>query len=267
MRSIFHLHHSGDRYLLFHPFRRRGDIIRILGTDTVSGFYGAEPNIESMTLFRSEMYRRIEHEMNEWISANSFLLRFSFASAVFVVIYFIVSTIILDPLKVIDEFAISLCISSAAFYFIRGRRRISRAATKQRALLRSRIDAIQFRLSPLLVYAEHLIERYLSGDAPDLVTLIRSGDHFSWEHDDKQETGAESAPAANIVHELVNYLAKRFNSRRCRNFEHGLLRNLAGSKKSDPRYLHAANMPNNTIPHEASLFLLYIALKYHLQQA
>lgn len=173
---IFHLYRKDGTSVFLHPFRKSDKLFGLLEKSEISGHYGSEPRVESLTLFRNELYRLVETEVKRWVSDARFIPRFILSAAAFLVAYLFTAFVVRDPLPVIDEVAIALGVSIVT-YILLGRRDLkSEAALKRRIALRSQVDKIVFtesefvrRLETALIAKEdekpeELLEQLIAGN-------------------------------------------------------------------------------------------------------
>lgn len=110
----------------------------------LEGRYGQEPRVESVTMLRNDLYRRIEHDVRDWINERRFIPRFLLSAAAFLVVYLFLAIVIRDPLPVIDEILIALGVSVVAYIAVGRRFEQSRVASQRRVTLRSMVDGVVF---------------------------------------------------------------------------------------------------------------------------
>ena len=174
---IFHLYRKDGTAVFLHPFRKGDKLFHVLEKSETSGHYGTEPRVESLTLFRNELYRLVETEVKRWVTDARFIPRFILAAAIFLLSYLFLSFVVRDPLPILDELAISLGLSIVG-YVLLGRRDLkSESALKKRIALRSKVDTIVFtesefvrRLETALIArgddgAEDLLDQVIAGNA------------------------------------------------------------------------------------------------------
>ncbi|TVQ26719.1 MAG: hypothetical protein EA382_04985 [Spirochaetaceae bacterium] len=154
---VFHVYRKDGVSLFLHPFRKIERVHALLTKHPVVGHYGREPRVESLTLFRNELYRIVEQEVKVWVADARFIPRFLLSSAVFLVAFLFLSIVVRDPIPVIDELVISLA-ASIAVYILLGRKYMrSDEALKRRIDLRTRVDQIVFTESPFIKSIEELL--------------------------------------------------------------------------------------------------------------
>lgn len=163
--------------MFLHPFRSSDKLFQVLERAEICGHYGSEPRVESLTLFRNELYRLVETEVKRWVADARFIPRFILSAAMFLVSYLFLSFVVRDPLPILDEAAISLAVGIVG-YILLGRRDLrSEAALKKRITLRTKVDVIVFtesefvrRLETALLVKEdeqpeELLEQVVAGNS------------------------------------------------------------------------------------------------------
>lgn len=156
---IFHLYRKDGTSVFLHPFGHPEKIVRQLENGILEGRYGREPRVEGLTLLRNELYRLIELGVKNWLSDVRFIPKFLISALVFVVVYFLMSYVVRDPLPVIDEVAIGLGAAIAAFLLLGRRDLASKDATRKRMELRVVVDKAVFRESNFVKRVEEELHR------------------------------------------------------------------------------------------------------------
>lgn len=141
---IFHLYRKDGTAVFLHPFRNTDKLYTLLEKSELAGHYGNEPRVESLTLFRNELYRLVEQEVRAWVADARFIPRFLISATIFLVVYLLLSFAVRDPLPVLDEVAIALGGSILAYILLGRKDMQSEAALKRRIALRTKVDAIVF---------------------------------------------------------------------------------------------------------------------------
>ena len=157
---VFHIEHPSGEPLILHPFRTDEDIINKLDSVPVKGFYGKEPRVESITLLRTVLYKKIEIAVQNWLKEKRFLKKFLISSAIFLAAYLLFSLVMRDPLPMIDEMVLGLAAALGFYWFQTRRERNSEPALKKRVLLRGRIDAIHFEHNGRVEEIEAFIQEH-----------------------------------------------------------------------------------------------------------
>ncbi len=134
--------------------------MQIRESDTIRGLYGAEPRVESLTVLRNELYRRVETDVRDWVYEQRFVPRFLLSAAAFVVVYLFLSLVIRDPIPLVDELLIALVAGGGAFFLLGRRYEQSKGAAERRAELRSKIDSITFEESSFVHTLETVLHRF-----------------------------------------------------------------------------------------------------------
>ena len=210
--TIFHIYRKDGIPLFLHPFQNPS-FFSELNTrlengelPVINGRFGREPRVESLTLFRNELYRLIEQSVNLWMAEKRFIPRFLFSAAVFLIAYFFASVVIRDPIPMVDELVIGLGAAVAAYLLVGKQLKNSDMATKKRIQLREVVDRIVFTESPFLKVLENLLEKNEQSSPQELLENLWSeespfaGSDESSAEKDKDEMG-----------ELVAYLEKQFD--------------------------------------------------------
>lgn len=125
----------------------------------ITGIYGSEPRVESITLLRNELYRRIESDVRDWVNDQRFIPRFLIAAGTFLVVYLFLTLVIRDPLPIVDEALVGGAAGVAAFVLVGRRFENSRAARHRRVALRAKVDGVVFTESPFVVQLEPLFHK------------------------------------------------------------------------------------------------------------
>lgn len=184
---IFHLYRKDGTAVFLHPFRKTDKLHTLLEKCEIEGHYGHEPRVESLTLFRNELYRLIEQEVRAWVADARFIPRFLLSSGVFLVSYLFLSIVVRDPLPILDEIAISFGLSIAAYVLLGRKDMQSEGALKRRIALRTSVDAIVFTENEFVKRIEdELIAR--EGQKPDMLVaeLMKPGNNLVVEgHEDE----------------------------------------------------------------------------------
>ena len=142
--TIFHIHRKDGSSLFLHPFSDSDLLMKLDDSFEIVGLYGNEPRVESLTMFRNDLYRLIESAVKRWISDIKFIPSFILSAAVFLFIYLTASFIIRDPIPLIDELALSFGGSIAVFFILAKKDQNSEKSAKKRLTLRLAIDKIVF---------------------------------------------------------------------------------------------------------------------------
>ncbi len=241
--EIFHVSRSNGTPLFLHPFDSETKLFKVMEKEHMDGLYGSEPRIESLTLFRNELYRMVEKEVRDWVADARFIPRFLMSAGAFLVTYLVLSFVVRDPIPILDEIAIS---TGAAIltYILLGRRDLrSEMALKKRISLRNRVDAIVFNESAFIKRIEEYLATAENAGPDELAAKItRSDDRLiPEEHKARGER-------------LVSYLGRRFDKRDVRRLEKRILKGEAGTEKTLQRWAEQKKI-------DLPLFGLYLQLK------
>lgn len=142
--TIYHVSKRDGAPLFLHPFTKRGSTMEVTASVELTGQYGEEPRVESITMLRNELYRRVEEDVRDWINERRFIPRFLIAAAAFLVVYLFLAAVVRDPLPVLDETIAALIVAIVVFVVIGRRFEQSKGASQRRVMLRSKIDGVVF---------------------------------------------------------------------------------------------------------------------------
>jgi len=243
---IFHLYRKDGTAVFLHPFRKSDKLFQLLERETISGHYGTEPRVESLTLFRNELYRLVETEVRRWVADARFIPRFLISAVIFLVSYLFLSFVVRDPVPMLDELAVSLGLSILG-YILLGRRDLkSDAALKRRIALRNKVDSIVFTESEFVRRLETALIAKEDEEASELLAQVAAGNEALL-----AEGHAEEAE------QLVEYLDGMFRSSELKKTQKQLRRMEGlpeGEKDSVKRWIESRKV-------DMPLLALYMQLK------
>lgn len=156
---IIHLSRRDGTPLFLHPFLRRGSTLEVSPNATIAGYYGEEPRVESLTILRNELYRRIDEDVRDWINEERFIPRFLIASAAFLIVFLFLALVVHTPIPLIDELLGAGAAGVVVFLFVGRRFESSRAAGNRRVALRSRVDSAVFSEEEFVRQLESILRR------------------------------------------------------------------------------------------------------------
>lgn len=242
--SLYHLTRANGDPLFIHPFNERGSTFALLKATEVAGQYGEEPRVESLTMFRNRLYRRIEEDVRDWIAEKRFIPRFLSGAAAFLGIYLLFSLVIRDPIPMVDELLLATG-GSLLIYYLLGRRDLrSEEASQRRIALRNKVDGAVFSQSGFVREVEESLQRYDQSSREDLVERLNSANSERfW-----SEYGVE---ASRFLETLQSYM----RSKTVKQLEKRIQRGKGLGSLTDPTRFADLDLP---------LFLLYIELKQEL---
>jgi hypothetical protein len=157
--TMFHLSRKDGTAVFLHPFLKRGSTDRITTDTVLTGSYGREPRVESLTLLRNDLYRRIESDVRDWINERRFIPRFLIAAGAFLIVFLFLAAVIRDPIPVLDETLISLGVGIAVFVIVGRRFEQSKVAGQKRVMMRTRVDQVVFSEDPYVREMEEILHR------------------------------------------------------------------------------------------------------------
>ena len=247
---IFHIYKGDGSSLFLHPFESADVLLNLDESVVIEGWYGKEPRIESLTMFRNQLYRLIETAVKDWVQDTKFIPRFIISAAVFLIVYFFTSFVIRDPIPVIDETVASLIASFGVYHMLSKRDQSSEKASRKRLKLRMLVDRIVFNESDFIKGFEDMLHYNESVEAEALVQsmLLSSGRDSLVDPVTFKESQA-----------LTGYLEKMFSGKIYRRQERKLSKMRSSSHKSG----NAKNIIKWAHSHKVDLplFAVYHAIK------
>ncbi|MFW6212978.1 MAG: hypothetical protein ACOC8L_08755 [Spirochaetota bacterium] len=199
--------------VFLHPFRTIDKLHSNLTKGEILGHYGHEPRVESLTMFRNELYRLVEQEVKSWVADSRFIPRFVISAGIFLLLYLFLGFVIRDPLPIIDEIAIALGGSILAYILLGRKDMQSEAALKRRIELRKKVDTVVFSESAFVRRVEEVLAERENDSAADLIDQIQSESTLS------QVEGYEDE-----LRQMVDYLDRMFASSEYRQMQKRLKR-------------------------------------------
>lgn len=157
--TMFHLSRKDGTPVFLHPFVRRGSTEQISQDTALAGSYGREPRVESLTLLRNELYRRIENDVRDWINERRFIPRFLLSAAAFLISFLFLTIVIRDPLPIVDETVVAIVAAVVVFVAVGRRFEQSKVAGQRRVMMRSRVDGVVFSEDEFVTRLEELLHR------------------------------------------------------------------------------------------------------------
>jgi hypothetical protein len=238
--TIFHIYRKDGSSVFLHPFSEPGFLLKLDDNFKIVGKYGHEPRVESLTMFKNDLYRLIESSVKRWISDIRFIPRFIISAVVFLIIYLTAAVVVRDPIPVIDELALALGGSIALFFVLSKKDQNSEKSSKKRLDLRLIMDKIVFEEDEFVKEVEELLHYNESIDTSGLIDSIFISDETSFGTSNPED-----------MKQLISYLDTRFSGKVYRN-KIGRMDKLEKNKLS--RWAE-----NNKI--DLSLFVMYKKLK------
>lgn len=171
---LFHLQRKNGESLFVHPLSQRERLLKLPADTRLLGKYGQEPRVESITLYRNELYRLVEREVRDWIADVRFMPRFLISSAVFLLTYLFWALVVRDAVPLIDEILVAIAVSVFAYVTLGRRQQQSDLALKKRIALRNKVDGIAFEQSTDLVLLEAVLQRIEDEPYPGAVARLEA---------------------------------------------------------------------------------------------
>ena len=107
----------------------------MLENSDIDGLYGREPRVESLTLLRNDLYRQVEQSVKDWTAERKFIPRFLISTSAFLVVYFLTSFVIRDPIPMVDELLLGLAAAVVVYLVLMKRDSDSKKATEMKVSL------------------------------------------------------------------------------------------------------------------------------------
>lgn len=250
---IYHIYRQDGTSLFLHPFTSPAKLIALIERSEIEGKYGREPRVESLTLFRNELYRMIENGVKEWVSELRFIPKFLISSAVFLFTYLFLSLVVRDPVPVFDEIVLGLA-ASVAVYLVLGRKDMrSDLVLKKRVALRSVVDRIMFTESDFIRDMEALLHETETRKVDDVLEYLMhpGGKVFS---DDE----------AKDARQLLQYLERRFEGSELKRKERLVLKLSRENQGRRAQELVSRWLSTEKI--DLPLFILYTRVKNNVEK-
>lgn len=203
--TIFHIHRKDGSSLFLHPFSESDFLIKLDESYEILGLYGNEPRVESLTMFRNDLYRLIEVAVKRWMSDQKFIPNFILSSGVFLIIYLLASFVIRDPIPLIDELALSFGGGIAVFFILAKRGMNSDKSSKKRLALRLTMDKIVFEEDEFVKEVEEILHYHESTDKISIINSLLSSDDNSFVNSNMED-----------MKQLTIYLDQYFSGKKYR---------------------------------------------------
>jgi hypothetical protein len=206
--TIFHLRRPGGHSEILHPFGREVPLAE--NSLPVTGLFGADPEMDAVNQFRELLYRQIDSEIRSWLTEMRFIPRFVATAVVFLLVYFILSLAIRDPIPLVVQLGGATAVSVALFHWMGRRGELSSIAVEKRAGLRRQVDAISFAYSPVLEAVEDLLELYQTQTDLSLAGLLAELRRLAADEREGICPALAAAVAARHDEATLHKLARRF---------------------------------------------------------
>lgn len=246
--TIFHLYRKDGTALFLHPFDDAEVLLALDENTQINGKYGQEPQVEYITLFRQGLYQAVDTAVSSWIQEKKFIPNFLWASVGFLVLYFLFTFSVRDPLPMVDEIVLAGA-GAIGLYFYRLRKAHALPQAEQlRKKLRWRMDQIEFNEDPFVKEVEELLHRYESVSRDKLLQSAYLQDEVSLSESEIKD-----------AYSLIAYLEKRFSGKVYQKQEKMIDRYVSSGGKS--RRFDALGTLAERGKIDLSLFVTYRSLK------
>lgn len=242
--TIYHLAKRDGTAFFLHPFTRRGAFAELPANAELAGFYGLEPRVESLTLLRNELYRRIDEDVRDWINERRFIPRFLISSGVFLLVFLFLALAVHTPIPLVDEILGSGAAAIFTYIMIGRYFENSRSAMQRRIALRAQVDNVVFTESGYVKELEEVLQR-LERAEPDLSSVAGG--------EDVQHLWKANMDSTRHVHGLLRRLLRsKLWKRADRDIRRGRLSSTVSSsfeeKKTDPAVILLYHELSRTAP-------------------
>lgn len=171
--SFVHLRRKSGVPLILYEFDQKSVKLKDLEGRGWQGWYGSEPRSETVGLIRQTLYDIAEKTLLKWDSEKKFLTRFLWSTAVFMLVYFITTYAIRDPLPVIDELIQAAIGAVVTYYLMRKSGAKAEEVAKIRIALRENIDRTRLDYDSFAEAWENELQRLEDWPSEGLFDLIR----------------------------------------------------------------------------------------------
>lgn len=172
--SLYHLRRSDGTPVFIHPFYRPGSLIALPPNASLSGHYGNEPRVESITMLRNDLYRFVERDVRDWVAERRFIPRFLLSAGTFFLVYVGLFIAVPDPLPFFDEAIIGVGAAILVFAMLGRRFEQSKVASSRRIALRNKVDSVVFSEDPFTRELEDLMVRLDRAEPVDAAELVQN---------------------------------------------------------------------------------------------
>ncbi len=205
---IFHIKRKDGTPLILHAFSTPEKFLYSVENTEIRGRYGDEPRVETLTMFRNELYRMAEAAVKNWIFDQRFIPKFLMSTGIFLVTYFFFSYVVRDPIPMIDETVLGL-VAGIASYILLGKKDIaSQKAMEKRVEIRNRIDRIKFTESNFVKEVEALLHKSENEKFEEVIKQITAPSNMVSSVSEREE-----------VLQFLKMLEIRFNFKRMKREE------------------------------------------------
>ena len=239
--------------LFLHPFDSLDKLLSVLKKAEVIGKYGREPRVESLTLFRNDLYRMIESAVKSWVLETRFLPRFLMSAAVFLVAYLFLSFVVRDPIPMVDEIVVGGVLSVVAYYFLGKRDQRSNLAMRKRVDLRTAVDRIVFKEDLFVKEVEEALQQNESEGKERVLRQMVDNASAKFSVADEDD-----------VRQMLTYLEKRFGTKDYKKQERLLSR--ARNERSYDKNVEVLSRWSESRKIDLSLFDIYRRVKKSYRQ-
>lgn len=221
--TIFHVYRKNGTSIFLYPFTKKQNLVELLGKNDFVGAYGREPRVESLTMLRNELYRMVEQSVKDWTAERKFIPRFLISTVCFLVLYFIFSVVVRDPIPMVDELVGGLIGATLLYTYLAKRDSDSKKATEMKIRLRTKVDGIIFDEDPFVKEAELYLQHCEdSGDMEQLlINILKDEKNEMFDNTDKDK-----------VRQFLSSIRLLYNEKEIKKHEK-LLKKIRNEKKDE----------------------------------
>ncbi len=251
--TIFHIYRKDGAALFLHPFDSTDRLAALLKKGHIRGKYGKEPRVESLTLFRNDLYRMIEAAVKNWVMEVRFIPRFIMSAVVFLLAYLFLAFVIRDPIPLVDEILGGGAIAMVSYFLLGRRDQRSNLALRSRVELRTAVDRIVFTADPFVKEVEEALQRNESESREKVIRQMLENPGSRFNIADGED-----------VRQMLSYLEKRFSTKDYRKQEKLISR--AKSEIRDDSEVEVLSKWSESKKIDLSLFDVYRRVKKSYKQ-
>lgn len=172
-RFLIHLTRLDGSSLFLHPFTEHRNMVNIFSTDTPSGLFGREPQVERIRMFREHLYSIAEHDAKVQALDAGFVPRFLSAAATFLGLYLPFVSLSLGNMP--SFFALLIPFTAAVVVYTAIALRYSRgpAALSTCTQLKRQIDDLHFDFSDTVVEIENALHELEKSTQEEILHFLR----------------------------------------------------------------------------------------------
>lgn len=135
-----------------------GDFVQALDGDEITGLFGSYPEMEQINQVKGKLYILGEEGARQQLADRTFYARFGLSVLIFLIVFYALSYLILDPIPLVDELAIATGCGVIFSLWYRKRTERGSRMVQKKIDVKGAVDRIEFRESLLLKEMELYLE-------------------------------------------------------------------------------------------------------------